>query len=104
MEPSKPKSLVDQIEIQADGIVSRSLLKKAGGNITLFSFANGQGLSEHSTPYEAALFLLEGELVVQIGSEEMMVQAGDYLGLPAGIPHAVRATADARMLLIMLKD
>lgn len=95
--------LAELIDVQAGGVVSRTLLKNASGSVTLFAFGAGEGLSEHSTPHEAAVQVLEGKAEVRIGSDEHTVGAGEILHLPAGVPHALHAPEDFVMLLTMLR-
>lgn len=85
------------------GIASRVLARTDGGNVTLFAFDQGQGLSEHSAPYDALVMVLEGELLLTIGGESVVAQPGTLVRMPANIPHAVDALRSSRMLLTMLK-
>ncbi|WP_409307065.1 cupin domain-containing protein [Pectobacterium sp. B1J-3] len=85
------------------GIASRVLARTDGGNVTLFAFDQGQGLSEHSAPYDALVMVLEGELMLTIGGEPVIAQPGTLVRMPANVPHAVDAPQASRMLLIMLK-
>lgn len=95
--------LASLIEVQAGGVVSRTLLKNASGSLTLFAFGAGEGLSEHSTPHEAAVQVLEGTAEVRVGPDEHTVRAGEILHLPAEVPHALHAPEDFVMLLSMLR-
>ncbi|MFA7256393.1 MAG: cupin domain-containing protein [Kiritimatiellales bacterium] len=96
------KALVDY----SDGaVVSRTLLKKETGNITLFSFDKGQGLSEHTSPFDAAVEVVEGEGTFIIAGEPQTVKAGELIIMPANIPHDVQAAhAPFKMLLIMIRS
>lgn len=85
------------------GIASRVVARTDGGNVTLFAFDQGQGLSEHSAPYDALVMVLEGELLLTIGGEPVVAQPGTLVRMPANIPHAVEAQQSSRMLLTMLK-
>lgn len=85
------------------GIASRILAKAAGGSLTLFAFAAGQGLAEHSTPFDAVVQVLEGRFVLTIGGTPVNADAGSLVLMPAGVPHAVEAPDGGRMLLTMLK-
>jgi quercetin dioxygenase-like cupin family protein len=89
--------------IAEGSIVSRMLLKNKGGNVTLFAFGEGQGLSEHTAPFDALVIGVEGEGEVTLAGEAHRVSAGDTITLPAGVPHAVHAVADFKMLLVMLR-
>ncbi|MDH4064014.1 MAG: cupin domain-containing protein [Acidobacteriota bacterium] len=86
------------------GIASRVLAKTGGGTVTLFAFDTEQGLSEHTTPFEALVLVLEGELTLTIGGSSVRSVPGTIVRLPAGVPHAVHAPVPARMLLVMLKE
>ena len=86
------------------GIASRILAKTAGGSLTLFAFDQGQGLSEHATPYDALVLVLEGELTLTIGGAVVPATPGTIVRMPAGVPHAVDAPVAARMLLAMFKE
>ncbi|MGE0360475.1 MAG: cupin domain-containing protein [Vicinamibacterales bacterium] len=97
-------ALVDLIAPQAQGIASRVLAKTTGGTVTLFAFDQGQGLSEHTTPFDALVLVLEGELGLVIGGAPVVAVPGTVVRLPAGVPHAVDARLPSRMLLLMLKD
>ncbi|GKW41090.1 cupin domain-containing protein [Pectobacterium parvum] len=85
------------------GIASCVLARTDGGNVTLFAFDQGQGLSEHSAPYDALVMVLEGELLLTIGGEPVVAQPGTLVRMPANVPHAVDAQQSSRMLLTMLK-
>jgi len=85
------------------GVASRVLSKAPGGTITLFVFDAGQGLTEHTSPYDAIVHVLEGEFVVTIGDLVRTVPAGSIIRLPATIPHALEAPVCSRMLLMMIK-
>ena len=88
----------------ADGsIVSKTLLDKKTGTLTLFSFDAGQGLSEHTSPYDATVQVVEGEAEITIGGKTVKVSAGEMCIMPANVPHAVRAHKRFKMLLIMIR-
>ena len=86
------------------GIASRVLAKTTGGNVTLFAFDKGQGLSEHSAPFDALLMIQEGSLVLTIDKKPVTATAGTIVRMPGNIPHAVDAPEAAKMLLVMLKE
>jgi quercetin dioxygenase-like cupin family protein len=86
------------------GIASRVLAKAAGGNLTLFAFDKGQGLSEHTSPFDALVLVLEGSLTLTIGGTPVHAAPGTVVRMPADIPHALDASEACRMLLIMLRD
>ena len=85
------------------GIASRVLAKAAGGSVTLFSFDAGQGLSEHSSPFEALVLVQSGTLTVTVGGTPVEATPGTVVRLPGGVPHAVDASVAAQMLLVMLR-
>jgi len=95
--------LVDLITPTQHGIASRVLSRSGGGSITLFAFAAGEGLTEHASPFEALVLMLEGALVLTIGGQAVEARPGDIVRMPANVPHAVDASASSRMLLIMLR-
>jgi len=97
------KQLSDLLQYQDGSIVSRVLLKNKGGTTTLFAFAEGEGLSEHTAPFDALVVALDGEAEIQIAGENFTVRQGETITLPANRPHAVRATSRFKMLLIMIR-
>lgn len=97
-------SLSDLIATTEGGIASRVLAKNGGGNLTLFAFDRGQGLSEHTTPFDALVMVLDGELALTIGGTAVTATPGTIVRMPAHVPHAVDATVASRMLLIMLRE
>ena len=86
------------------GIASRILAKASGGNVTLFAFDAGQGLTEHTSPFDALVLVLEGALTLTVAGASVQATPGTIVRLPATVPHAVDASEPARMLLVMLKD
>ena len=89
----------------ADGsVVSKTLLKKEIGNLTLFAFDAGQGLSEHSAPFDAVVQILDGSAEITIGGATQTVKAGEMLVMPADIPHALQAQERFKMLLTMIRS
>ncbi|HKO60390.1 MAG TPA: cupin domain-containing protein [Pyrinomonadaceae bacterium] len=97
------KQLVDLLQYQDGSIVSRVLLKNKGGTVTLFAFDVGEGLSEHTAPFDALVVVTEGEAEVEIAGEHFKVRLGETITLPANRPHAVRAVTKFKMLLIMIR-
>lgn len=97
-------SLSDLITPTESGIASRVLAKTGGGNVTLFAFDRGQGLSEHTAPFDALVIVLAGHLSLAIGGKAVDATPGTIVRLPANVPHAVDAPAPARMLLVMLRE
>jgi len=96
-------NLPSALQYQSKSVISRVLLKNAGGTITLFAFDQGEGLSEHKTPYDAFVTVVEGEVRIRIAEEEYSLKTGDSLILPANVPHAVDAITQFKMLLTMIK-
>jgi quercetin dioxygenase-like cupin family protein len=88
----------------AHGIASRILAKTGGGNFTLFAFDAGQGLTEHTSPFDAYVMVLEGELILTIGGQPVRATPGTIVRMPAGVPHGLEAPVAARMLLLMLRE
>lgn len=95
------QSLVQTAE---QGIASRLLARTAGGNLTLFAFDRGQGLTEHTSAFEAFALVLEGALLITIGGAAVRAVPGTIVRLPASVPHAVEAPEPSRMLLVMLRE
>lgn len=93
-------NLVDYSE---GGVISKQVLKNPAGNITLFSFDQGEGLREHSTPYDALVQVLEGKAEITIGGEKHEVSAGESIIMPATIPHSLHGVERFKMLLTMIK-
>lgn len=92
------------IEYAKDSIVSKTIVGKKTGTVTLFAFDEGQNLSEHTVPFDALVFVIEGESEVLINHKEHIVKSGQMIIMPAQIPHAVNARKKFKMLLIMIKD
>ena len=97
------KNLVDLLHYQDGSIVSRVLLKNKGGTATLFAFDVGEGLSEHTAPFDALVVVTDGEADIEIAGESFKVRQGETIVLPANQPHAVRAATKFKMLLIMVR-
>jgi len=100
---AKVESLGELLEYQDSSIVSRVLLKNNGGTVTLFAFDIGEGLSEHTVPFEALVFVIDGEAEVEIAGRAYSVTTGETITLPANIPHAVKAATRFKMLLTMIR-
>lgn len=95
--------LAASVSYQAGNIVSRTMVNKPAGTVTLFAFAVGQALSEHTAPYDAQVVVLDGQAEVTIDGKAYSVNTGETILLPAGKPHGVNAVSDFKMLLIMIK-
>ncbi len=95
--------LIDSIDYQNCSVVSKQILKKPNGNITLFAFDKDESLTEHTSPYEAVVYMVDGEMEINIGGNPYTVKAGEILVMPPNIPHGLEATIKSKMLLIMIK-
>lgn len=102
--PGEALRLMDLIAPAPHAIASRVLAKNGGGNVTLFAFDAGEGLSEHTAPFDALALVLEGSLSITIGGRPVEAGSGTIVRMPANLPHALDATAPTRMLLIMLRE
>jgi quercetin dioxygenase-like cupin family protein len=91
------------VEYQPGAVVSRTLVKKAAGTVTAFAFDAGEGLSEHTAPFDALVLMIEGESEISIAGTLHRLTAGQLLRLPAGQPHAVKAVTPFKMMLIMIR-
>jgi quercetin dioxygenase-like cupin family protein len=98
------KRLADLVEYQPGSVVSCTLVKKGTGTVTLFAFDAGEGLSEHSAPFDALVLVVDGEAEITISGKVHRAEAGDVLLLPATQPHAVKAVARFKMLLTMIRS
>ena len=97
-------SPISFIEYQEGSVVSKTLVQQSSGTVTLFAFAKGQGLSEHSAPFDAMVVVLEGKAEIAIAGRPNIVDAGEMIIMPANQPHAVSAVENFKMLLIMIKS
>ena len=93
-----------EVEYSSNGIISKRIIDKKTGNITLFSFDKGQRLSEHTAPFDAVVQVVEGQAEILIAGKPNNVNAGETIIMPAGIPHAVNAVDKFKMILIMIKE
>ena len=103
LAPARPLRLEEQVEYLAGSVVSRTLAKRKGGTLTLFAFDAGQGLSEHTAPFDAFVQVLDGRAELTIGGERLEAGAGETVLMPAGIPHALQARERFKMLLTMVR-
>ncbi len=102
--PDGPQDLAALTAYGPGSVVSRTLAETTGGTLTLFAFAEGQGLSEHSAPFDAIVNVVDGEGTFTVGGTPHRVRAGQILRMPARVPHSVRAHQPFKMLLIMLRE
>lgn len=101
---AKELELAKLIDYQAGAVVSRTLADKAAGTITIFAFDAGQGLSEHSAPYDAFVYAVDGEANVTISGEGHRLIEGQMIIMPANLPHSLRAVTPFKMLLVMIRS
>jgi quercetin dioxygenase-like cupin family protein len=101
--PDTPVDLVGLVQYQPGSVVSHALAKSAAGTVTVFAFDSGEGLSEHTAPYDALVLLLDGRATITVGGTAHAVAAGQVLRLPAQVPHALQADGPFKMLLIMIR-
>jgi len=99
----KVEKVKDMIVYQEGAVVSRTIIDKPVGTVTLFAFDEGEGLSEHTTPYDAMVHILDGEVEITIGGEPYSLGDGEMIVMPADIPHALRAVTRYKMLLTMVR-
>ncbi|MFQ5769633.1 MAG: cupin domain-containing protein [bacterium] len=92
------------LDYQEDSIVSRTLINKKTGTVTLFAFAKGQGLSEHTAPFDAMVYLLDGAAEIVISGNSWHLKQGDMIMLPANKPHALKAIENFKMILTMIRS
>ena len=97
-------SLAGLIGYQEGSVVSRTLIDKPAGTLTLFAFDIGQGLSEHKAPFDAMVYIIDGQATITISGKDHQLANGDMIVMPANEPHAVRATSKFKMLLVMIKS
>lgn len=94
----------DIIQYQDESIVSKMLVNKDTGTITLFAFDEGQGLSEHTAPFDAIAQIIDGNVEITISGKKFNLKAGEMIIMPANEPHALTATTKFKMMLIMIKE
>ena len=94
----------DLLNYQEGSIVSRTLIDKKTGTVTLFAFDEGQGLSEHTAPFDALVHIIDGEAEITISGNALQVKGGEMLVMPANQPHALRALTRFKMILIMIRQ
>lgn len=97
----KPESI---IEYQSGSVVSKTLIKKKSGTLTVFAFDKGEALSEHTAPFDAFVTVLDGKVEIKIGNDFFVLEREEMILLPANIPHAVKAIERFKMTLVMIKE
>lgn len=100
----KALQLESLVSYQEHAVVSKQILSKKAGTLTLFAFDKGEGLSEHTAPYDASVMILDGKAEIVIGGKPHTVKKGEMIIMPAGIPHSLKATQRFKMLLIMIRS
>jgi len=103
-EKSKVFSFKESVDYAEGAIVSRTVLKKESGNISLFAFAKGEALSEHTAPFDAMIEVVEGKGEITIGGKPFILESGQTIIMPADIPHSVKAVEKFKMVLTMIKS
>lgn len=104
LAPGRAHDLAGQVDYAPGAVVSRTFAKKPAGTITLFAFDAGQGLSEHSAPYDAFVQVVDGAGTLRIGGRDIVTKAGEVVVLPADVPHSVHAHERFKMLLVMIRS
>ena len=98
------KNLSELVAYQEGSVVSRTIMDKETGTVTVFSFDEGEGLSEHTAPFDALVYILDGEAEITISGEAYRVNAGEMIIMPANDPHALKAITPYKMLLVMIRS
>ncbi|MFQ6054626.1 MAG: cupin domain-containing protein [Methanosarcinales archaeon] len=96
--------LIDLLDYQEGSVVSRTIVDKKTGTVTLFAFDEGQGLSEHTAPFDAIVYILDGEAEIVISGKTLYVKEGEMVIMPANEPHALRAVEKFKMVLVMIRS
>ena len=104
MNLNKPNQIAGLIEYQKDAVVSKTIIKKKMGTITVFAFDKEQELSEHTAPFDALVQVLDGQVDVKIDGESNIVQGGEMIIMPANKPHALKAIEKFKMMLVMIRE
>jgi quercetin dioxygenase-like cupin family protein len=101
---AKKEKLTDLVNYQKGSVVSRTIIDKTAGTVTLFAFDQRQGLSEHTAPFDALVYLLDGAVEITISGKVHRLKEGEMIMLPANHPHALKAQSKFKMLLIMIRS
>jgi quercetin dioxygenase-like cupin family protein len=96
--------LADLVDYQEGSVVSRAIIKKETGTVTLFAFGEGEGLSEHTAPFDALVHVLDGEVEIIISGKSSNLEAGEIIVMPADEPHSLKAVKRFKMLLTMIRS
>ncbi len=103
-QQSQALKLINLVEYQEGSVISREIVRKNTGTVTLFAFDEGQGLSEHTAPFDALVYILDGEAEIIISQNPFHLKAGEMIIMPASQPHSLKATKKFKMLLIMIRS
>ena len=103
MADTKKVMLKDEIDYQEGSVVSKQVIKKPNGNITLFAFDKDESLTEHTSPYEAVVYIVDGEMEIKVGGVPYNIKEGEIILLPPNVPHGLVALKKSKMLLTMIK-
>ncbi len=95
--------LISLINYQNDSVVSKEVIRKDKGTVTLFAFAQGQGLSEHTAPFDALVYIIDGKAEIMISGQPHQLKAGQMIIMPANKPHALKAVERFKMMLVMIR-
>lgn len=101
---AKVTKLADLVNYQENSIVSQTIIDKKTGTVTVFAFDKGQALSEHTAPFDALVYIIDGEAEIFISGELFNVKAGEMIIMPANKPHALKAITQYKMMLVMIKE
>src|ERR1035437_6233506 len=101
---AQANNLENLIDYQKGSVVSKTIISKKTGTVTLFAFDEGQGLSEHTAPFDAMVYIVDGEAEITVADKEVIVKKGEMIILPGNKPHALKARTRYKMLLIMIKS
>ncbi len=100
----KTKTLMDMVGYQKEAVVSKTIIEKKTGTVTLFAFGEGQGLSEHTAPFDALVQVLDGEVEIKIAGQPFDLKTGEIIVMPANKPHALKAVKAFKMLFTMIRS
>jgi quercetin dioxygenase-like cupin family protein len=101
---AKATDVAGLVDYQGGSVVSRTIIDRKTGTVTLFAFEKGQGLSEHTAPFDALVYIIDGEAIITISGKETQVKAGEVIIMPANEPHALQAVDRFKMMLVMIRD
>jgi quercetin dioxygenase-like cupin family protein len=96
--------LIESIEYQKASVVSKTIIRQDKGNVTIFAFDEGQGLSEHTAPFDALVYIIDGEVKITIAGDDYLLKQGEMIIMPANKSHAVKAIKRVKMMLVMIKS